>query len=319
MNVNWTSRGAIHLFADPAFAQGYDDKIRSRNGPLSANMTGTQDSCGWPGQTPAQAPASAQWTRSTEPFHDDFSNGFRKENFVVATGTKQCCDGKNLRKNVDVVTDVVNGVTKNVVKLTATNADIRCPGPSCRKLVVTSGAFQTSRFYGAGHYEVVAKVPAASGMIWAIWTFHYEEHLPTDPTNYSCWCGVPPSGHCIKGECMPSSLYHQNACSSHGPDYSLPCLNTTLDDQWWDTSPASACGRAHDDIGGDPQFLGDASFSGYRTELNHEIDIEIPASCLHTGDVCKHPKDGTCAGQYNTANLNNYVSLRERALLAASC
>ena len=40
--------------------------------------------------------------------------------------------------------------------------------------------------------------------------------------------------------------------------------------------------------------------------MNHEIDIEIPASCPKT-TVCH---GSTCAGQYNTANLNSYLATK---------
>ena len=66
-------------------------------------------------------------------------------------------------------------------------------------------------------------------------------------------------------------------------------------------------------IGDDPQFLGEASFAGYKTEVNHEIDIEIPANCQGTPNVCdvrlntSWGKQGVCTGLYNTANFNNYI------------
>ena len=42
---------------------------------------------------------------------------------------------------------------------------------------VSSGAVvQTRDFFASGRYEVRAKVPRVEGMIWALWTFHYETH-----------------------------------------------------------------------------------------------------------------------------------------------
>ncbi len=43
--------------------------------------------------------------------------------------------------------------------------------------------------------------------------------------------------------------------------------------------------------------------------MNHEIDIEIPANCEGTKNVCNTPgpeNSQTCIGAYHTANLNNY-------------
>lgn len=51
--------------------------------------------------------------------------------------------------------------------------------------------------------------------------------------------------------------------------------------QGWDTSPYGMCGREHLDVGADPQFMGSATFDGYTTQVNHEIDIEVPA-LVHT-------------------------------------
>ena len=46
--------------------------------------------------------------------------------------------------------------------------------------------------------------------------------------------------------------------------------------------------------------------------MNHEIDIEIPASCVGALNVCHKPyaeipDTYTCIHDYNTANLNNYL------------
>ena len=49
----------------------------------------------------------------------------------------------------------------------------------------------------------------------------------------------------------------------------------------------------------DPQFVDNVTGDISRT--NHEIDFEIPASCE---GLCG---DRGCAGQFDTANMNNYV------------
>lgn len=83
----------------------------------------------------------------------------------------------------------------------------------------------------------------------------------------------------------------------HGPTWSEPCANATLCDPDYFTSDAGKCGWLHRSAGPDPQFLGSSSFSGYTTQLNHEIDIEIPAGCHATPNVC-NGSDGSCAGLY---------------------
>ncbi len=73
-------------------------------------------------------------------------------------------------------------------------------------------------------------------------------------------------------------------------------------------SPEQACGEKHSVD--DPQFFGSASFTDYIQQTNHEIDIEIPASCLSTPNVC--PKN--CIGDYSTVNLNNYIGKGQAVL-----
>jgi hypothetical protein len=73
-----------------------------------------------------------------------------------------------------------------------------------------------------------------------------------------------------------------------------------------------ACGAAHAAVGPDPQFLGNDTFGGWVTMTNHEIDIEIPANCAGTANVCNNSVPGiegakACIGDYSTANLNNYL------------
>ncbi len=56
-----------------------------------------------------------------------------------------------------------------------------------------------------------------------------------------------------------------------------------------------------------------SSFAGWQTQVNHEIDIELPASCIFAepSNVCSQPSSipgaYTCTGDYSTANLNNYI------------
>ena len=60
-------------------------------------------------------------------------------------------------------------------------------------------------------------------------------------------------------------------------------------------SAEEQCGQAHKLD--DPQFTGSACFNGYIQNMNHEIDIEIPANCMGTDNVCNNA-DGSCAGDY---------------------
>lgn len=69
------------------------------------------------------------------------------------------------------------------------------------------------------------------GVVWAVWTFHYEEHLPAQCDKYTCYCGDGGKAGCPLGKCMPKSQYALDACPMHGPGYTEPCHNTTICDQ----------------------------------------------------------------------------------------
>lgn len=69
--------------------------------------------------------------------------------------------------------------TKNVLDLIAMNEDNGEPDvcgncapfaqcPTCHKMVTSSGAIQTADLYASARYDVLAKVPAASGLVWSI-------------------------------------------------------------------------------------------------------------------------------------------------------
>lgn len=72
---------------------------------------------------------------------------------------------------------------RSVLRLTGINGDndecLNCEFTHtchlCHKEVFSSGVVQTADIFASGRYEVVAKVPPDSGLVWAIWTFHYEE------------------------------------------------------------------------------------------------------------------------------------------------
>ena len=105
---------------------------------------------------------------------------------------------------------------------------------------VSQGALmQSASIFASGRFSIRAKFAPIEGLVFALWTFHEEEHRD--------------AAHLPNGEV-------------------------------------------------DPQFVDGAT--GWSTRLNHEIDIEIPASC---SGLCATSATGTCAGQFDTANLNTYV------------
>eukprot|EP00750_Incisomonas_marina_P022064 INCI4835.5.p1 GENE.INCI4835.5~~INCI4835.5.p1 ORF type:complete len:485 (+),score=44.94 INCI4835.5:206-1660(+) len=318
VHVNMGEHGAIHLFADPAFQQSFDDKVRSLNGEaLARDKTGVVDRCGWPNLTASEAPDSLQYIRRRVPLHEDFSHGLTNESWSIALA-KGCCefddDERNhnpYHANLNIVRDIVNGKEKNVLALTAWNEDDKgsCPGPQCFKNVRSSGTISTADVFASGRYEVIAKVANAPGLVWALWTFHYEEHLPSNCAHDECWCAkMPDISAMVAAQCELRADGSSRPCK-----FGNVCNNNT---DGWNPTPRpqppamtpAECGGNHSSD--DPQFLGNASIGGWTTMLNHEIDIEIPANCVGQLNVCNvtAPDNvtGTCVGQYNTANLNNY-------------
>ena len=69
-----------------------------------------------------------------------------------------------------ITVDIVNGVKKNVLSLTAFNKDSEtpCVGLQCHKVVTSNGAITTAGLFASGRYEVVAKVANASGLVWCV-------------------------------------------------------------------------------------------------------------------------------------------------------
>ena len=155
--------------------------------------------------------------------HENFNNGLNASRFVVLL------QKGSLPGNVDIVSDGEEG---NVLRL---RANALTDGPN--HWVASAAIMETRDFFSSGRFEVKAKFPAVTGVISALWTFHYEEHYD--------------KAHLPPGE-------------------------------------------------EDPQYV--ANVTGWISRLNHEIDWEIPASC---SGLCG--KSGGCPGQFDTANLNNYV------------
>ena len=367
--------------------------------------SGTLDACGWPGDPNG----SPQYFKRQDLFHDDFTNGFDTKNINIAL-VKGCCKpfpigdaapyyfgngslypgmhagtyGANVGvERADVEYPAGTKKTKNVIRLTAINADNNCcgqcsdcypsykqgdPCPLCHKTVPSAGAIQTSDLFASARYDVVAKVPADSGLTWALWTFHYEEHVPSVGKcgDYKCYRdgfkgdlpGFSPKrawADCCDPECCKTDKSMRKPGTDCPDDHGIaPTTNSTcrcIADYKGKRSPA--CLLSHDvascsddpnkdglcdkffntDLrvthncgsgGDDPQFLGNLSLTSWINEINHEIDIEIPANCMGT-TVCDEPqlpcqaadgfkhcnqtdRQGTgCIERYHTANLNNYI------------
>lgn len=291
----------------------------------------------------------------------------------------------------------------------------------CHKQVGSSGIVQTSEMFASGRYDVIAKVPADRGLVWAVWTFHYEEHIPGELgcEDYTCYSdgfrGGPLGQETKKMSAAGAQEYDQSkkrdseeASATHVDTYSFEpttlwkdccdtksccldpippprrnangadsvfsfrgradqcpipkakrlsnstckCCDYTLDHQKYPdhkyNSPCcvagketvgpcgtggNICDRDYDTdertkkcaYAKDPQWLRNASMVSWLNRVNHEIDIEIPASCyesevcggapekcsltIENGKWCNTTlrDEFSCAGDMNTMNANNYI------------
>lgn len=210
--------GGFKINHGPLGIEKYNDaalwaKLNQAGQPWSSGTVDTQFSL--PNST------SKGWPTRTTALHDNFADGLDGRSFglLKQKGSRE--------QNVDVVTDVVNGVKKNVVRMKAESSGGR---------VTSAAVLQTADLFASGRYEVVARFPPVRGLVFAVWTFHYEHHF--DPA------------HLPQGQ-------------------------------------------------EDAQFL--PNMTGWESRTNHEIDIEMPASC---SEMCP---GGGCVGQYDTMNINAYV------------
>eukprot|EP01029_Cantina_marsupialis_P007904 TRINITY_DN19026_c0_g1_i4.p1 TRINITY_DN19026_c0_g1~~TRINITY_DN19026_c0_g1_i4.p1 ORF type:complete len:570 (-),score=90.73 TRINITY_DN19026_c0_g1_i4:93-1802(-) len=356
VHVDWSQHYALELFADAHYLRSFDKGLTEVN-PHAANETGCIDECGFPTKGPCKTTK-----KQSECMYDDFSEGLGKKLTVALT--KGCCTKYPIKiekdkywpyfgapkysPNVMVVDDKVEYppghiAKKNVVRLTAIAKDNgwcnECKNfgthcDECHKQVTSNGALQTVDVFASARYEVVAKVPGDRGLVWAIWTYHYEEHIPHDTcANYQCYKDgfdgddyYKPMEHwntCCGKDCCktekqgrPKSCPPMNKCKCcQHYNKSGPCVRKNLCDRFY-SKDQQKCAEKHETA--DPQFAGDTSIGSWKTIVNHEIDIEMPASCMDTS-VCgiapvpslnyteRERLHSSCLGRFNTVNLNNYI------------
>lgn len=231
-----------------------------------------------------------------------------------------------------------------------------------RRVVSSSGVIQTADIFASGRYDVIAKVPANSGLVWAMWTFHQEEHIADGSCHdYKCYrdgfrgtTGIGPDkpwSDCCDERCCSASPEDRVKLKLNCSSFACECIPYGNHDEpkprcYVDYMTVSCvgddlCGRdgsfdqdprvqheCHLRSGRDMQFLGNASIVSWKNQLNHEIDIEIPANCMGT-TVCDATANdcpvldssgkedftwcnasarvGTgCIKRFDTANLNTY-------------
>lgn len=120
---------------------------------------------------------------------------------------------------MDIVQDLVDGTSKNVVRLTAVagtgsgtslttpaTCNMVCISPSgaCpdgEPDVASTGIIETANLYTAARFEVVARFPQVLGVVSAVWTFHFEvrpphaysgspHSVPSHTPMFACSCTV---------------------------------------------------------------------------------------------------------------------------------
>eukprot|EP00939_MAST-03C_sp_MAST-3C-sp1_P000229 g229.t1 len=178
------------------------------------------------------------YTRSITNLYENFHEGLKSEKFVILDQKKSSVD------NVDIVSAEIDGEIRNVLRLKAT-----AKNDGQDNWEFQSGALvQTADFFSSGFYSVRAKFPAVQGLVFSLWTFHYEEHYEKeeDPQFVMNATGkvMTTLNHEIDWE-IPAS------CSSmcEGPDYCIGQYDTAnLNTYLYETNSgyANVCARTPD-------------------------------------------------------------------------
>jgi hypothetical protein len=101
----------------------------------------------------------------TTSFHTNFNQGLDSKEFVVLKQKGSIAD------NVDIVKDKVDNVEQNVLRL-----QMQASGSGDGWYINSGAVVQTTDLFASGRFSIKAKVPRVKGMVWALWTFHYETH-----------------------------------------------------------------------------------------------------------------------------------------------
>ena len=211
----------------------------------------------------------------------DFSKGLAGELGVPQIGSKGVMANKRWdawrwNNEIAIVKDPEHPEEGNVARL---NSYVKNAGTKDSPVWVGGplGGLVTTRMYASAKYEVRAKVPKATGYVWALWTF---------------WGGVD----------VLSDVKSVDDCGRFADLYAgdkYSCATCR------DTYPTSAS----------PFFVNQETEPGIflpqmgKQILNHEIDIEIPANAPQStkdgigGDISSAWK---VPDKYNTLNMNNY-------------
>lgn len=140
----------LHSLSDPSLQRSLDKK-----GEMY--MWGEVDNkYGYPNST------TGGYRVSNVSLHEDFSDGLSSDRFVILLQKKSSPD------NVDVVKRTVDNETKHVLRMRAFTDDDGNFASGC--------ILETTQMYGSGSFSMRAKVPAKKGLVFSLWTFHYEEH-----------------------------------------------------------------------------------------------------------------------------------------------
>ena len=249
--------------------QGYCSREAAEAGKCNAHL---------PGRVPD---GTAPGLRPDGTLDIDFSQGLAGELGVPQIGSKGAMSHRRKKagswhNEIAIVKDPEHPEEGNVARL---DSYVKNIGTAEEPVWVGGplGGLVTTRMYASAKYEVRAKVPKATGYVWALWTF---------------WGGVD----------VLSDVRVPEECSKFedlAPGDKYSCATCR------DTYPTSAS----------PFFVNQETEPGIflpqmgKQILNHEIDIEIPANAPQStkdgigGDINTTWK---VPDKYNTLNMNNY-------------
>jgi len=122
------------------------------------------------------------WTPANEDLHEYWEEGFVPERFNILLQKGSAAANVALLENQPVGEIGTPGlanetsVRQNILRLTTRYNISQHPVDSSGALV------QTADLFASGFFEIKARLPAVEGVIFAMWTFHYETHRePGDP------------------------------------------------------------------------------------------------------------------------------------------
>ena len=144
--------------------------------------------------------------------HEYWTDGFLPEQFNVLRQKGSQLGNVELAEGVSVPTQQqqVRGGAHTNSKQNVLRLHAHANRSSTAKIKGTGALVQTAALFSSGFFEIKARLPAVQGMVFALWTFHYETHRPsTDPLLHN----QTDNQYVCMHACLPARTH---ACTARG-------------------------------------------------------------------------------------------------------